>query len=63
MGCLTQDFVFIVNSLAKEYNKSLKDFIPIQINFIENAKFNTDFCNKSLKNNKEEIIKKLKEML
>ena len=24
------------------YNKSLKDFIPIQIKFIENVKFNTD---------------------
>ena len=63
MGGIIDGWISVVKSLAKEYNKSFKDFIPIQIKFIENAKFNTDFCNELLKNNKQEIIEKLKKML
>lgn len=63
MGGIVDGWVYVVKSLAKEYNKSLKDFIPTQIKFIENAKFNTEYCNELLKNNKEEIIEKLKKML
>lgn len=63
MGGIIDGWVSVVKSLAKEYNKSLKDFIPIQIKFIENAKFNTDYCNELLKNDKDDIIEKLKNML
>ncbi len=63
MGGITDGWGSVVKSLAKEYNKSLKDFIPTQIKFIENAKFNTDYCNELLKSKKEEIIEELKKML
>ena len=60
MNGAVNGWISVVKSLAKEYNKSLKDFIPTQIKFIENLKFNTDYCNELLKNNKDEIIEKLK---
>ena len=60
MGGIVNGWTFVVNSLAKESNKTLKDFIPNQIKFIENVKFNNDYCNNLLKNNKYKIIKKLK---
>ena len=63
MGGITEGWIYVVKSLAKEYNKELKDFVPNQIKFIENAKFNTDYCNELLKDKKEEIIEKLKKML
>lgn len=63
MGGIIDGWISVVKSLANEYNKSLKDFIPTQIKFIENVKFNTDYCNELLKNNKEEIIEELKKML
>lgn len=63
MGGIIDGWVYVVKSLAKEYNKSLKDFIPTQIAFIESVKFNTDYCNKILKSNKEKIIEELKKML
>jgi len=62
IGGVIEGWESVVKSLAKEYNKSLKDFIPTQIKFIENVKFNTDYCNNLLKNNKKEIIEKLKNM-
>lgn len=62
MGGIVDGWVSVVKSLAKESNKSLKEFIPIQIKFIENAKFNTGYCSELLKNNKEKIIEKLKKL-
>ncbi len=63
MGGISKDWVSIVKSLAKEYNKTLEEFIPTQIKFLDTVKFNTDYCNELLKNNKDEIIEKLGEML
>jgi HD superfamily phosphodiesterase len=63
MGGITEDWISVVKSLAKEYNKSFDEFIPTQIKFIETAKYNTDYCNELLKNNKEEIISELKKMI
>ena len=63
MGGISKDWVSIVKSLAKEYNKTLEEFIPTQIKFLDTVKFNTDYCNELLKNNKDEIIEKLGKML
>ena len=62
MGGITEDYISIVKSLAKEYNKTLQEFIPTQIKFLDTVKFNTDYCNQLLANNKERIIKELEQM-
>jgi hypothetical protein len=62
MGGITEDWISIVKSLAKEYNKTLQEFIPTQIKFLDTVKFNTDYCNGLLANNKESIIKELEKM-
>lgn len=62
MGGIMNNWISIVKSLAKEYDKTLNEFIPAQIKFIENVKFNTVYCNDLLKNNKTEILEKLKEL-
>jgi len=63
MGGISDGWMSVVKTLAKEYGKTLKEFIPIQLKFLEDAKFNTDYCNELLKNNKSDIIEKLKKML
>ncbi len=60
MGGISEDWISIVKSLAKEYNKTLEEFIPTQIKFLDTVKFNTEYCNDLLKKKKEEIIEKLK---
>lgn len=62
MGGIKEGWVEVVKSLAKESNKTFNEFIPLQIKFLNNTKFNTDYCNDLLKNNKEEIIEKLNKM-
>jgi hypothetical protein len=62
MGGISKDWISIVKSLAKEYNKTLQEFIPTQIKFLDTVKFNTDYCNGLLANNKEKIIKELEKM-
>jgi hypothetical protein len=62
MGGITDDWMSVVKSLAKEYNKTLQEFIPTQIKFLDTVKFNTDYCNGLLANNKESIIKELEKM-
>jgi len=62
MGGITEDYISIVKSLAKEYGKTLQEFIPTQIKFLDTVKFNTDYCNQLLANNKERIIKELEQM-
>ena len=61
-GGITEDYISIVKSLAKEYNKTLQEFIPTQIKFLDTVKFNTNYCNQLLANNKERIIKELEQM-
>lgn len=62
MGGIDSDFIDIVKSLAKEYGKTLKEFIPNQIIFINTAKFNTEYCDNLLKDNKDRIIEELKKL-
>lgn len=62
MGGIANGFEDVVKSLAKEYGKSLDEFVPMQIKFIENAKFNTEYCKNLLEKNKHRIIAELKEM-
>jgi len=63
MGGISEDWISIVKSLAKEYGKTLQEFIPTQIKFLDTVKFNTDYCNELLKKKKGEIIDKLEKML
>jgi len=59
MGGITGDWMSVVKSLATELNKSLEEFIPSQISFLQSVKYNTDYCNQLLADNKERIIKEL----
>ena len=63
MGGVIDGWKSVVTNLTKEYNKSLEEFIPTQIKFLDTVKFNTDYCNELLKNNKEKIIEELNKML
>jgi 1-deoxy-D-xylulose 5-phosphate reductoisomerase len=62
MGGIIEGWKSVVTNLASEYNKSLEEFIPTQIKFLDTVKFNTDYCNELLKNNKEKIIEELNKM-
>ena len=63
MGGIIDGWKSVVSSLASEYNKTLVEFIPTQIKFLDTVKFNTDYCNELLKNNKEKIIEELNKLL
>ena len=62
MGGIIEGWKSVVANLASEYNKSIEEFIPTQIKFLDTVKFNTDYCNELLKNNKEKIIEELNKM-
>lgn len=62
MGGIIEGWQSVVSNLASEYNKSLEEFIPSQIKFLDTVKFNTDYCNQLLKDNKEKIIEELNKM-
>ena len=62
MGGIIEGWESVVSNLASEYNKTLVEFIPTQIKFLDVVKFNTDYCNELLKNNKEKIIEELNKM-
>ncbi len=62
MGGIIDGWQSVVKNLASEYNKTLVEFIPTQIKFLNSVKFNTDYCNQLLKDNKDEIIAGLNRM-
>jgi hypothetical protein len=62
MGGIIDGWKSVVANLASEYNKTLEEFIPTQIKFLDTVKFNTDYCNGLLKDNKEKIIEELNKM-
>ena len=62
MGGIIDGWKSVVTNLASEYNKSIEEFIPTQIKFLDTVKFNTDYCNGLLQNNKEKIIEELNKM-
>jgi hypothetical protein len=63
MGGIIEGWKSVVTNLASEYNKTLVEFIPTQIKFLDTIKFNTDYCNDLLKKNKGEIIEELNNLL
>ena len=62
MGGIIDGWQSVVKNLASEYNKTLVEFIPTQIKFLNSVKFNTDYCNQLLKDNKDQIITELNNM-
>jgi hypothetical protein len=62
MGGIIEGWQSVVKNLASEYNKTLEEFIPTQIKFLNSVKFNTDYCNQLLKDNKDAIITELNNM-
>jgi hypothetical protein len=62
MGGIIEGWQSVVKNLASEYNKTLEEFIPTQIKFLDTVKFNTDYCNQLLKDNKDAIITELNNM-
>ena len=63
MGGIIEGWQSVVSNLASEYNKTLVEFIPSQIKFLDVVKFNTDYCNQLLQSNKEKIIKELNKLI
>jgi HD superfamily phosphohydrolase YqeK len=59
VGGIMDDWFNTICSLADEMKKSLYEWIPFQIKFLDNLKFNTLYCNELLKTNKDIIIKEL----
>jgi hypothetical protein len=62
MGGIIEGWQSVVKNLASEFNKTLVEFIPTQIKFLNSVEFNTDYCNQLLKDNKDEIITELNNM-
>jgi hypothetical protein len=56
-------YINVVYALAAEYKKSLIEFLPIQLKFIDTIKFNTPYCNKILEERRDFIEKVLTKML
>jgi len=63
MGGISDNWFEIVVSLAAELNIKLAEFIPMQIKFLDNIKFNTPYCNELLNKRRDTIKKKLLEIL
>lgn len=63
MGGIIEGWQSVVSNLASEYNKTLVEFIPSQIKFLDVVKFNTDYCNQLLQSNKEKIIEELNKLI
>jgi len=59
MGGISDNWFDIVTSLASELKKNLIDFIPIQLGFLNNIKFNTSYCNNLLEDRRDIIKKEL----
>jgi hypothetical protein len=62
LGGVSDDWVKIVSSLAAEYDKTLLEFMPIQLSFLDNIKFNLPYSVNMLNNNKNEIKKELQKL-
>ena len=63
MGGIIEGWQSVVSNLASEYNKTLVEFIPSQIKFLDEVKFNTDYCNQLLQSNKKKIIEELNKLI
>lgn len=63
MGGIIDGWENVIKSLSNEIGKDTKDFIPIQIGFLNSISFNTEYCNKILNENKESIIDELNKMV
>lgn len=53
------DWKNIVINIAKESGKTFQEFIPVEIKFLDSVEFYLDYCNNLLLKNKDNIIKKL----
>ncbi len=59
IGGISDNWFDIINRMASEFGKTLIDFIPIQIGFLDAVKYNTPYCNILLNERKEKIKKDL----
>lgn len=55
MGGISDNWFNVVTSLSAEMGKNFIEFIPIQIKFLDMAKFNTPYCNKMLEDKRDKI--------
>lgn len=62
IGSILPGWEKVVTNLAKEYNKTIKEFIDIEISFLNNLVFNLEFCNNLLAENRGDIIKKVQKI-
>lgn len=59
MGGISDSWFQIITAIAGEYGKSMSEFIPVQIGFLDTLKFNTPYCNKLLDERRDKIKKEL----
>lgn len=59
VGGITSNWLNIICALSAELKKTLYEWIPFQIKFLDGLKFNTEYCNDLLKTNKDAIKKEL----
>jgi hypothetical protein len=62
IGGIMEDWLNIVISLSTEMEKTLSEFIPGQIKFLNIIKFNLPYCNILLMKRKDNIIKELNDL-
>lgn len=59
MGGISDSWLNIITALSSEYGKTLEEFIPIQMGFLDKISFNTDYCNQMLEERRDKIKKDL----
>jgi len=62
-GIKGEGYMDIVMSLAEEWNKTIEEIVPMQINFLDGIKFNTSYCQELLDERKDILKKELLNLL
>jgi hypothetical protein len=59
LSSITDNWFEQMVALSSEFKKSLTNFIPIQINFVNSVEFYTPYCKKVLTDRRERMIKEI----
>ena len=59
MGAISDNFIEIIKSLAEEIGYDIEKFLPIQLKFLQDVKYNTKYCRDLLEERREDILKEI----